>query len=106
MTRKSRREIDRTVDELGGRNGSVTYAEVARYFERVAEDPENVPLPHEQFSDQVVEGWPDASVPFDELPGELTTEDFTPVERFALAYFSEETKRGVLKMRWLRGGVT
>jgi len=104
MTRKSRREIGRSVDELGGRDESVTYVEVARYFERVAEDPENVPLPHEQFSEQVVEEFGrNASIPFDELPGKLTTADFTPVERFALAYFSGEIKRRILKMRWSRG---
>jgi len=104
MTRKSRREIQRAVDELGGRKEEVTLSEIYRYFDHVAEDPDTAAPPRDVFADSVVDGFPNVRLPFEELPGDLSPDVFTSVERFALAFLDGDRKRGVIQMRLSQTG--
>ena len=67
MTRKSKRELENAVEDLApSPQESPTLPEVYDYFDHVAERPEDAPLPRERFAEGVVEGWPEATLPFDE----------------------------------------
>jgi hypothetical protein len=107
MTRRSKRELERAVDDLApSPQESATLPEIHDYFDHVAEDPESAPLPREWFAEEIVDGWPEITLPFDEedLPPALDAEAFTPLERFGLAFLDEDVTRGVFQMRLARGG--
>lgn len=101
MTRKSRRELERAVDEIDDAGGAVGYEEMMRYLETVADEGADADVPTERFGDDPEWGaWAEMLPAGDvlEIPG-LDAAELTPPEIFAFRYCGRDVHRGVLEMR-------
>lgn len=99
MTRRSRRELERAVDDLDEPD-IVGYAEMLRYLQGhlVKYGPAADP-PEEFFANRPWGPWAKAVAGQDvRLPG-IDPEELTPPELFALRYCDEDVRRAIVALR-------
>lgn len=106
MTRKSKRELERTVEDLEPERG-VAWREVLEYLEHVAVNGSDALGPEEYFEAAADwRHWRDVApaVGAGDLPPGVDPDDLSAIEAFGYRYCGTPVRRGILERHLERGG--